>query len=88
MQKLLNEQQLDLNKRTIGLELDVLFDRKNEEKGQFHGRTPYNQAIHVKTDENIYGNVCKVMVRMAHANSLTGELTSEAAGEDKTIAVN
>lgn len=76
LQALLNEQQLAFNRATIGKVLPVLFDRPGERDGQLHARTPYNQAIHVKADENKYGKIVNVMVKDAHANSLTGELAA------------
>lgn len=74
LQALLNEQQVDFNRRTIGKILPVLFDRPGARDGQLHARTPYNQAIHVQAPKEKYGKIEMVMVKDAHANSLTGEL--------------
>lgn len=77
LQILLREQQEDFNKKTVGKILPVLFDRKGRESGQLHGRTPYNQAIHVKTEEKNYGNIKDTMVTDAHTNSLQGTIKTD-----------
>ncbi len=76
LQALLNEQQIAFNEDTVGKVLPVLFDRKGSKNGQLHARTPYNQAIHVEAGEEKYGEIHTVMVKTAHANSLTGTLTA------------
>ena len=74
LQNLLNEQQMAFNKKTIGLTLPVLLDRKGNEKGQLHGRTPYNQSIHLTANERLFGQIVNVKVTNAYANSLGGEI--------------
>ncbi len=74
LQALLNEQQYEYNRSMVGQTMPVLFDRKGTKNGQLHARTPYNQAIHVTSTEENYGKTRMVMVKDAHANSLTGEL--------------
>lgn len=73
LQKLLNEQQMDFNRRSVGMTMPVLFDRFNHQKGQLHGRTAYNQAIHVPGKERLLGQIIDVKVTGAFANSLEGE---------------
>ncbi len=74
LQDLLNEQQLAFNRDMIGKRFDVLFDRKGAKDGQLHGRTPYNQAIHVKANPRLRGHTVPVDVTEANANSLTGNV--------------
>ncbi|NCC22120.1 MAG: tRNA (N6-isopentenyl adenosine(37)-C2)-methylthiotransferase MiaB [Alphaproteobacteria bacterium] len=74
LQDLLNEQQLAFNRRTEGLSLPVLFDRKGNRPGQLHARTPYNQSIHCDANERLLGEIVDVRVTEGHANSLRGEL--------------
>jgi len=74
LQALLNEQQLAFNQKTVGLTMKVLLDRKGNEPGQLHGRTPYNQSIHVTAPDRLYGQIVNVTVTGAFANSLGGAL--------------
>ena len=74
LQALLNEQQIDFNNKTVGKTLPVLFDRKGVKDGQIHGRTPYNQAIHVKAPERLFGQVVMTEVTEGNSNSLTGNV--------------
>ena len=74
LQELLNDQQHKFNENTVQKTLPILFDRKGSKSGQLHGRTPYNQAIHVKGNERLYGSIQDVIVTQGNANSLTGEL--------------
>lgn len=75
LQDLLNEQQYAFNQNTVGDVVPVLFDRKINDKGQLHGRTPYNQAIHVPaSNDRLYGEIIDVRVTSASPNALKGEV--------------
>ena len=74
LQGLINEQQLQFNKNCIGKTLPVLFDRTDKKGDKLHGRTPYNQAIHVSAPARLMGHSANVVIDGAFANSLTGEL--------------
>ncbi|MAH06336.1 MAG: tRNA (N6-isopentenyl adenosine(37)-C2)-methylthiotransferase MiaB [Alphaproteobacteria bacterium] len=74
LQGLINEQQLEFNKNCIGKTLPVLFDRTDKKGDKLHGRTPYNQAIHVSAPARLMGHSANVVIDGAFANSLTGEL--------------
>jgi|TARA_R110002126_G_scaffold13118_3_gene56495 tRNA-2-methylthio-N6-dimethylallyladenosine synthase len=74
LQALINEQQLEFNKNCIGKTLPVLFDRTDKKGDKLHGRTPYNQAVHVTASERLMGHSANVIIDGAFANSLTGEL--------------
>ncbi len=74
LQGLINEQQLEFNKNCIGKTLPVLFDRTDKKGDKLHGRTPYNQAIHVSAPPRLMGHSANVVIEGAFANSLTGEL--------------
>ncbi len=74
IQKLLFAQHQEFNNATIGKTLDVLLDGYGHRESQLHGRTPYNQAIHITTDRANFGKVMKVRVTNASATSLTGEI--------------
>jgi tRNA-2-methylthio-N6-dimethylallyladenosine synthase len=74
LQDLINEQQLDFNKKTIGTTQSVLFDRKGRENGQFIGRSPYMQSVVVSGPDRLFGQVLDVRIDEAHPNSITGSL--------------
>jgi tRNA-2-methylthio-N6-dimethylallyladenosine synthase len=73
LQALLANQMRDFNERTIGQSLPVLFDGTPKE-GQLHGRTPYNQAVHVKGNPRLNKQIETVMITGTNGKSLTGEL--------------
>jgi tRNA-2-methylthio-N6-dimethylallyladenosine synthase len=77
LQALIKEKQIEFNNNTVGLTLPVLFDRIIPEKGQLHGRTPYNQAIHVEANERLFGKIEKVNIVKAFGNSLSGTIVTE-----------
>lgn len=74
LQALLNEQQQEFNNSTVGMTLDVLFDRKGKTDGQVLGRSPYNQSVHVYANENDFGKTLPVKIEKSFANSVTGVL--------------
>lgn len=76
LQSLIFEQQQAFNRKSIGLLVPVLFDRKGREDGQMHGRTPWNQAIHVNAPQRIYGTIQDVRVTEGFQNSLAGEIVT------------
>ncbi len=74
LQKLLNEQQFEFNKNTVGRTLPVLFDSFGKTTDQVHGRTPYNQAIHVETDQVRPGDLAEVKITKGSPNSVSGDI--------------
>jgi tRNA-2-methylthio-N6-dimethylallyladenosine synthase len=74
IQALLFEQHTAFNKACIGQTMNVLLDGHGRAESQLHGRTPYNQAIHVTTDVKNFGTVMPVRITNASATSLTGEI--------------
>ena len=72
LQTLLWEQQLAFNKRFVGQIIDVLSDRHGSRPGQLHGRTAWNQSMHVDLSEEFYGKIISVLVTGASQSSLTG----------------
>lgn len=74
IQSLLIAQHTAFNTASIGQTMDVLLDGYGRAESQLHGRTPYNQAIHVTTDVKNFGRVMPVKVINASATSLTGEI--------------
>ncbi len=78
LQNLLNEQQYNFNKQTVGKKLLVLLEKEGRHEGQLIGRTPYQQAISLDADTSYIGKICEVLVTKAAPNSLTGELVAES----------
>lgn len=74
LQNLINEYQLDFNTKCIGMTMPVLFDRADKAGDKLHGRTAYNQAIHVPGPARLMGHSANVVITGAFANSLTGTL--------------
>ena len=76
LQDLLNAQQREFNRLTVGRTVPVLFDRRGRKPRQLAGRTPAMQAVHVTCEdpESLMGEIRDVVVTEAHANSLQGEL--------------
>jgi tRNA-2-methylthio-N6-dimethylallyladenosine synthase len=68
----------EFNELTIGMEVPVLFDGTPRE-GQLHGRTNYNQAIHVQGNHRLYGHIETVRVTGTNGKSLTGDLVLQEA---------
>lgn len=87
LQALVIEQQKSFNQKTVGLTVPVLFDRVGRNADQMHGRTPWNQAIHVTAPSRIHGTILDVRVTEGLQNSLAGEIeTTETIGTDNRAA--
>lgn len=84
LQTLLNKHQREFNDQMVGKTMPVLFEREGKLKGQYIGRTPYMQAVHVTVDESAeqeynspMGRVMNVNIVTAGPNSLEGCLVNE-----------
>jgi len=82
LQALLWEQQLRFNRDKVGQTLPVLLERPGKLAGQFIGRSPWLQSVHVETPAAMLGRVVPVHVRAATVNSLTGRFVVADAQED------
>ncbi|MDP6223362.1 MAG: TRAM domain-containing protein, partial [Candidatus Micropelagos thuwalensis] len=56
--------------------LEVLFEKQGKKVGQMVGRSPYLQTVHVDADETVIGRIFPVKIEKAHANSLSGRISS------------
>lgn len=74
LQELLNEQQYTFNKKSDGLTMPVLFDRRGKKENQLIGRSPWNQSVHVTGNERLMGQLVDVDITSAGPNSLRGEI--------------
>ena len=73
LQNILNEQQLSFNNRFIGKSFDVLLERTGKKDNQLVGKSPYMQAVHVKTKNHKIGDIVKINILRADKNSLEGK---------------
>ena len=81
LQKLLNEQQMSFNERSVGAVLPVLFDRQGKHPHQIAGRSPHMQAVHLDCADgaeadSLFGTISDVKIISAHANSLKARLVA------------
>lgn len=76
LQKLLFSQHQEFNEKFLGQTIEVLTDGKGNRPNQLHGRTPYNQAMHVTCDPSLLGSLVKAKVEKATATALAGTMAS------------
>jgi tRNA-2-methylthio-N6-dimethylallyladenosine synthase len=79
LQALLNEQQLDFNRRRVGRRTDVLLERSGKKPEQMIGKTPWLQSVHLETVAGI-GELIEVELVSAGPNSLAGTVIPAKAG--------
>lgn len=82
LQTLLTTQSIAYNSSFLGKTLPVLFDGFGSRAGHLHGRTPYNQAIHVPAAQRLYGQIVDVEITSAGSTALTGRIQTL---EEKTV---
>jgi len=81
LQDLINSQQFDFNKSTVGLTFDVLLERPGKHEGQLMGRSPYNQSVHVHDAVSAglkLGTLAKVRVSEGLPNSVAATALASA----------
>ena len=76
LQGLLNEQQIAFNKKSVGLTLPVLLDRKGKRPGQLVGRSPFSQSVFVEANERLMNTIADIKITEGFENSLTGEIVT------------
>jgi tRNA-2-methylthio-N6-dimethylallyladenosine synthase len=74
MQALLNEQQLAFNQSKVGQTVPMLFDGRGNREGQLHGRSPWNQSMHITAPARLYGQIENVVITKGGPNSVDGKL--------------
>ena len=72
LQGILNEQQLNFNRKFIGQKFDILLERKGKKDNQLVGKSPYMQAVHVISKDHKIGDIIKTHILDADKNSLEG----------------
>lgn len=78
LQALLNQQQVDFNRRSEGNVLPVLFDRSGKRAHQWLGRSPYMQSVHVESATPLGGRLEPILITAGLANSLAGRRLADA----------
>jgi tRNA-2-methylthio-N6-dimethylallyladenosine synthase len=78
LQALLNAQQHDFNRATLGRRTSVLIERAGKLPGQMLGKSPWLQSVHLQMDAPI-GAMVEVEIVAAGPNSLGGVAAARAA---------
>ncbi len=76
LQSLLNDQQHNFNLECVDKTLPVLLEKPGRVNGEFVGRSPYLQPVHISADENKIGCIVNVDIKQAGPNSLRGEINT------------
>jgi tRNA-2-methylthio-N6-dimethylallyladenosine synthase len=79
LQDLLERQLAAFNGAMLGRRVDVLIDRPGRRAGQFAGRSPWLQPVHVDSADALMGRIVPVEIVEVHANSLKARPLSVAA---------
>lgn len=74
MQELLWSQQRSLQKRMVGREVSVLFEKAGRDAGQMVGKSEHLHAVHAYAPDVAIGELRQVRIVESLTNSLTGEL--------------
>jgi len=62
LQSLLKEQQKKFNKSFVGLNMEILFEKKGRYQNQYIGRSVYNQSVFIKNDKNLINTIKNVKI--------------------------
>jgi len=76
LQGLLNEQQIEFNRKSVGMTLPVLLDRKGKKDGQLVGRSPFMQSVFVQANDRLMNTIADIKITEGFDNSLTGEIVT------------
>ncbi len=74
LQALITRQQRDIQNGMVGRTVNVLFEKPGRLPGQMGGKSDYLHAVHVDNAQAGIGDIARVRIVAAGANSLTGEL--------------
>jgi tRNA-2-methylthio-N6-dimethylallyladenosine synthase len=78
LQAKIHEHQLAFNRSKVGIDTQVLIERKGKLHGQMVGRSPWLQSVHVRTDAQP-GQVIEVALIEAGPNSMHGAVRQQEA---------
>jgi tRNA-2-methylthio-N6-dimethylallyladenosine synthase len=74
--EVLDRSQTLFNSGCVGTIVPVLLEHPGRHPGQFVGRSPYMQSVHVQAPPSLCGHVVEVEIEAAGPNSLAGRLIS------------
>ena len=78
LQERINAHQLAFNRSKVGVETQVLIERKGKLAGQMVGRSPWLQSVHVETSAEP-GTIMDVTLVAAGPNSMAGAVRAKEA---------
>ena len=78
LQAKITENQLAFNRSKIGVDTQILIERKGRHEGQMIGRSPWLQSVHVETNAQP-GELLDVTLVAAGPNSMTGAVLAKVA---------
>jgi tRNA-2-methylthio-N6-dimethylallyladenosine synthase len=78
LQERINSHQLAFNRSKVGVDTEVLIERKGKHDGQMIGRSPWLQSVHVDTDAQV-GEIVEVTLVAAGPNSMGGAVRQKVA---------
>jgi tRNA-2-methylthio-N6-dimethylallyladenosine synthase len=78
LQERINAHQLAFNRSKVGVETQVLMERKGKLADQMIGRSPWLQSVHVETSAEP-GTIMDVTLVAAGPNSMTGAVRAKEA---------
>ncbi|MDA1283305.1 MAG: tRNA (N6-isopentenyl adenosine(37)-C2)-methylthiotransferase MiaB [Proteobacteria bacterium] len=73
MQTLLNQQEIDFNKKFLSKRVEVLISSSGKYKGQVKGKSEFNQSVAIPGNPNIIGNIVSVQITDISVHSLIGK---------------
>ncbi len=79
LQALIVEQQTAFNAKTLGRTTDILLERDGKLPGQFIGKSPWLQSVHVVAPGITIGDIVTVDITESGSLSLKGEMHMKAA---------
>ena len=85
LQALLQQQQMEFNRASIGKSVSVLFDRDGKHHGQLIGKSPTMQSVHVAGAQHLRGKLVEVNIVDASMSSLTGELITSSRAQPRDL---
>jgi tRNA-2-methylthio-N6-dimethylallyladenosine synthase len=80
LQRMLDDQTKAFNRSMVGRVMPILLDRQGRHAGQWAGRSPYMQPVHVEDASAHQGRVVPVRITRVHPNSLAGTVLEPDGG--------
>jgi tRNA-2-methylthio-N6-dimethylallyladenosine synthase len=88
LQAAIDAQQDAFNRRAIGGNFPVLFEKAGKYPGQLVGRSPYLQPVHVAASAALIGEIRRVSIHDIDRYSLFGDLVENAPAASPAALVN